>query len=197
MPGSDRELQHVDLLTLTPVRTASWKEVGARAGAEAGSKAGSKAGPGERSDDATGAGPETSPAAAGEPGAAGSSAAGAAAGAVRVVVERPRPAGRGLRGLGERLSFLTGVKQVRLDEIGTYVWRRLDGAHTVGEICRQMRDELGERAEPVEERLRLFLGMLRRENLVGYPGWDDERIAGSPDGLHPHPPGSPGPSEPA
>lgn len=94
----------------------------------------------------------------------------------RVVVERALPPARGLRGLLKRLSFLTGVKFLRLDELGTAVWCRLDGRRTVAEVCTEVRREFGERCEPAERRLQLFLGMLRREGLIGYPGWDDAEI---------------------
>lgn len=95
----------------------------------------------------------------------------------RVVVERPRPLERGLRGLAARLSHWTGVPRLRLDALGGAAWRRFDGAATVGVVCAALRAEFGEGCEPAEERLRLFLAMLRRENLIAYPGWDDEAIA--------------------
>lgn len=95
----------------------------------------------------------------------------------RVVVERPLPPVRGPLSLLKRLSFLTGVKRLRLDTLGTAVWRRLDGRRTVGEVVAELRDEFGDGCEPAEDRLRLFLTLLRRERLVGFPGADDERIA--------------------
>ena len=94
----------------------------------------------------------------------------------RVVVERPLPPVRGLHSLLLRVSFLTGVKRLRLDELGAAVWRRLDG-RTVAEVVAGLRGEFGKRCEPAEERLRLYLGILRRERLIGLPGIDDGAIA--------------------
>ena len=94
----------------------------------------------------------------------------------RIVVERPLPRVRGLRSLFLRLSFLTGVKRLRLDELGTAVWRRLDG-RTVAALASDLRAEFGERCEPAEQRLRLYLTLLRRERLIGFPGFDDSLIA--------------------
>jgi len=94
----------------------------------------------------------------------------------RVVVERPLPRVRGLRSLFLRLSFLTGVKRLRLDELGTAVWRRLDG-RTVAGVAEGLRSEFGERCEPAEQRLRLYLTLLRRERLIAFPGFDDALIA--------------------
>jgi hypothetical protein len=94
----------------------------------------------------------------------------------RVVVERPLPPVRGVRSLFRRLSFLTGVKRLRLDELGSAVWRRLDG-RSVGEVVDGLREEFGERCEPAEGRLQLYVGILRRERLIAFPGFDDDLIA--------------------
>jgi hypothetical protein len=102
----------------------------------------------------------------------------------RVVLERPMPPGRGVKGLLRRISALTGVKHLRLDELGTFVWRRLDGEANAAEIARALHDELeseegggADEAGAPEERVERFLNLLRREGLVGFPGVDDEAIA--------------------
>lgn len=94
----------------------------------------------------------------------------------RVVVERPLPPARGVAGLFRRLSFLTGVKRLKLDELGSAVWRHLDG-RTVARVVASLREEFGERCEPAEDRLQLYIGILRRERLIAFPGFDDEQIA--------------------
>ena len=114
----------------------------------------------------------------------------------RVVVERPLPVVRSISGLLQRISALTGVRRLRLDGPGSFVWRRMDGSRTVGELAA----ELGARLEPgpggaapapaaeasgeapqeapqeAEERVVRFVVLLRREDLVGLPGLDDARI---------------------
>ena len=92
-----------------------------------------------------------------------------------VVVRTPPPV-RGLRGHLRHLFFAGGVKRLRLDELGTAVWRRLDG-RTVAEVAAALRAEFGARCEPAEERLRLYLDILRRERLIAFPGVDDAAIA--------------------
>lgn len=89
----------------------------------------------------------------------------------RVVVVRPRPA-RGIRQLGEWLSWFLSSRHLRLDEIGSFAWRQLDGARSVGEVAGVMRREFGERVEPAEERLGHFVRQLRREGLLGFPAID-------------------------
>lgn len=118
----------------------------------------------------------------------------------RVVVERPLPVVQSLSGLLQRISALTGVRRLRLDGPGSFVWRWMDGSRTVGELAA----ELGARLEPgpggaapapstepfgeaaqeapqevpreVEARVVRFVVLLRREDLVGLPGLDDARI---------------------
>lgn len=94
----------------------------------------------------------------------------------RVVVERPLPPVSGLRGWLARLSALTGVRRVRLDETGTFAWRRFDGATSVGEVAEALHRELDEPGEDANERLVWFVRTLRREGLLGLPGVDDEAI---------------------
>ena len=96
----------------------------------------------------------------------------------RVVVERPLPPVRGLASLLRRISALTGVRRLRLDERGSLAWRRFDGATSVGEVARTLHAELrgADRAD-AEVRLVRFVRMLRNESLVALPGLDDARIA--------------------
>jgi hypothetical protein len=95
----------------------------------------------------------------------------------RVVVVRPAPTSRGLRGGVDRFLHLLSARRIRLDELGGFVWRRLDGVRTVAEIAQRLREEFGEAVEPAEERTGQLIWVLRREGLVAYPGWDDEVTA--------------------
>jgi hypothetical protein len=90
----------------------------------------------------------------------------------RVVVVRTRPADRGWRGLVRRFAYHTSVRRVRLDEIGSFAWKRFDGSVTVAQVAAEMRAEFGERIEPAEERLGTFVRLMRREKLLAYPEWD-------------------------
>lgn len=65
------------------------------------------------------------------------------------------------------------VPRVKLDELGSFCWSRLDGERTVEQIAADVRAAFGEAAEPVEERLGTFVRMLRDQEFVGYPGWDE------------------------
>jgi hypothetical protein len=92
----------------------------------------------------------------------------------RVVVLRPPPRTRGLRGGLDRFFHRLSASRIRLDEVGSVAWRALDGDRTVGEVAGMLREEFGERVHPVEERLGHLIWMMRREGFLGYPGWDEE-----------------------
>ncbi len=91
----------------------------------------------------------------------------------RVIVHRPKPRTTGLRGLADRISHLLSPPRIRLDPIGSFAWQRLDGETTVGAVAEAVRAEFGESAEPVEDRVGYFVRLLRREEMLAYPGYDE------------------------
>lgn len=97
----------------------------------------------------------------------------------RVVLHRPRPVSSGVKGLLGRISYRLSASRIRLDDIGTFAWRQLDGRTTVRQAAEAMRENFGEKAEPAEERLGQFVRTLRREGLMAFPGWDDSSISSS------------------
>jgi hypothetical protein len=56
--------------------------------------------------------------------------------------------------------------QVHLDDVGSFVWRRCDGATPVMDIAAAMQEHFGARVDPVEERLTTFLQQLARGRFV-------------------------------
>ncbi len=91
----------------------------------------------------------------------------------RVVVIRPAPGGRGVKRLLNLFFFALAARRIRLDDVGSFAWRQLDGESTVAQVARRLREEFGERVEPAEERFGHQVRVFRREGLVAYPGWDD------------------------
>ena len=92
----------------------------------------------------------------------------------RVVVLRPEPTTRGLRGTVDRMLHKMSTSRIRLDEVGSFAWIHLDGERTVGEVASLLREEFGEQVEPAEERLGHLVWLMRREGFLAYPGWDGE-----------------------
>lgn len=91
----------------------------------------------------------------------------------RVVIERPRPRRRGgLGGVFARLSNALSMPRIRLDAVGSFIWKQLDGSVTVAEVRQRARAELGEAVEPAEERVDRFVSQLHELELVRLPGVD-------------------------
>ena len=97
----------------------------------------------------------------------------------RVVLFRERPRVRGPRSLVRWLSFVMTPPRIRLDDVGSFVWCRLDGRTAVGSIAEELRREFGERVEPAEQRLGEMIRLLRRERLLSYPEPEADPPAGA------------------
>ena len=90
----------------------------------------------------------------------------------KVVIDRPRPPIDGLRGLFRRAGWMMAPRRVRLDEIGSFAWRRLDGATKVRALAGAMRDAFPDSCDQLEERLGDYLKAMRRLRLISFPEWD-------------------------
>ena len=91
----------------------------------------------------------------------------------KVVIDRPRPPIDGLRGLFRRAGWMLAPRRVRLDEIGSFAWRRLDGATKVRALAGVMRDAFPDSCDQLEERLGDYLLAMRRLRLISFPEWDE------------------------
>jgi hypothetical protein len=83
-----------------------------------------------------------------------------------VVVERPKPPTRGLRGTWDRLQWFIAHPRIRLDELGGEVWRRIDGEMTLAEIAAATTELFPDRAEQMDERIALFATALQHQGLI-------------------------------
>jgi len=90
----------------------------------------------------------------------------------RVVLERPRPATTGLRGVGDLISWWLSPRRVRLDALGATAWRRLDGRTTVAEVAEAL--AAGHAVKDARGRAARFVRLLRRE---GYLELDESAAA--------------------
>ena len=94
----------------------------------------------------------------------------------RVVIDRPRPPLRGVRGLLAGASWLVTPRRIRLDEIGSFAWRRLDGTTKVRSLAGVMAEAFPDAKDQLEERLGAYLRALRRLRLVAFPEWDEPSL---------------------
>ncbi len=70
------------------------------------------------------------------------------------------------------------ASRIRLDAVGSFAWKHLDGELTVAEVGDLMEGEFGDRVDPVADRLGRFVQVMRREGFLAYPGWDAETREG-------------------
>lgn len=76
------------------------------------------------------------------------------------------------RGICNRICqiFLKKPKNtcVELEEMGSFIWKSMDGKKSVYELALLERKEFGEEAEPVYERVSAYLKVLRSYNYIIY-----------------------------
>lgn len=51
---------------------------------------------------------------------------------------------------------------ISLEEFGSFIWKQIDGTRTVMEIAGLVKDEFGDKAEPLYERLGQYMKTLRK-----------------------------------
>ncbi len=56
--------------------------------------------------------------------------------------------------------------KVKLDEIGSEVWLLIDGENRVSDIAEKLREKIGNRLEPAEERITKFLTDLHYQKFI-------------------------------
>ena len=56
--------------------------------------------------------------------------------------------------------------RIRLDELGTFVWKACDGETSVSEITAQMRQNFGSSVEPAEPRLTAYIRRMVSSRLL-------------------------------
>ncbi len=78
---------------------------------------------------------------------------------------RNRDRGYGAQGnldkLAQKLWVTPRVSHVKLDRFGSFVWKQMDGNRNIIAIGALVREEFGDQAEPLYERLAKFVKMLR------------------------------------
>lgn len=85
-----------------------------------------------------------------------------------VTLVRTRPRIRGPRSMGRWVSFMLAPPRIRLDDIGSYAWLRMNGSIDVRDLAELVRAEFGDRVEPVSHRLGHLIRLLKRERFVSY-----------------------------
>ncbi len=56
--------------------------------------------------------------------------------------------------------------RVKLDQFGSFVWKHCDGVTPVADIGRKMKEQFGDSAEPIYDRIGAFLRKLEKEKFL-------------------------------
>lgn len=60
--------------------------------------------------------------------------------------------------------------KINLDDVGSFVWEWCDGKKNVEEIAQGLKEEFGEKVEPLYDRLALFLQNLEKNHFIIFKG---------------------------
>jgi hypothetical protein len=63
-------------------------------------------------------------------------------------------------------NFNKPAAKIRLDKVGTFIWKRCDGNKTTREICGELLDKFGKDFESVEERTVMFLQQMYKHEFI-------------------------------
>lgn len=85
-----------------------------------------------------------------------------------VVLLTPRFDKRGVINRLMRYLFGEGTVRVKLDAMGSFVWKRCDGETTLQAVIRAFEANFGEQAEQAEARTRMFLTKLYQEGWIAF-----------------------------
>lgn len=60
------------------------------------------------------------------------------------------------------------ISHISLDVYGSFVWQQMDGRKTIFEIANAVKEQFGEDAEPVIQRVVRFFQILYQNKFIGY-----------------------------
>lgn len=64
------------------------------------------------------------------------------------------------------------VSHIDLDEYGSFLWTRIDGHKSVGQLAEEMKEHFGQKAEPLYDRLVKYMQILRNNRFIQLTGKD-------------------------
>ncbi|HNX41301.1 MAG: Coenzyme PQQ synthesis protein D (PqqD) [Candidatus Aminicenantes bacterium ADurb.Bin508] len=92
----------------------------------------------------------------------------------RVVLFVPRSRFRWVEKVLRFFCFPT-TASLGLDEIGSFLWERIDGERNLSSLSLLLEERFGERVSPAERRVDLFLRGLESRRVLLYRKEDDDR----------------------
>ena len=75
-------------------------------------------------------------------------------------------------GIAQKVFHRPRVSHIDLDEYGSYFWLRMDGKKSVGDLALEMKEQFGDKAEPLYERIVKYTQILRNNKFILLGGKD-------------------------
>lgn len=74
--------------------------------------------------------------------------------------------------IAQKFFHTPRVSHIKLDEYGSFLWLRIDGEKSVGALAEALREEYGQAAEPLYDRLVHYMQILHNNHFVLFRGKD-------------------------
>ena len=85
-------------------------------------------------------------------------------GSVTLEMEKKGVANR----IAQKLLKKPEISYIHLEETGSFIWPLIDGERTVYDIGQLVQEHFGEKANPLYERLSVYLGNLEKYGFITY-----------------------------
>ncbi|MBC7087627.1 MAG: PqqD family protein [Tissierellales bacterium] len=89
-------------------------------------------------------------------------------GTIQLIVPRDSILERAVR----KIFFTPDSYKIDLDEFGSFIWENIDGEKTVYQIAELLKNEFGDRAEPLYDRLIKFMVILENNKFISISNKD-------------------------
>ena len=72
--------------------------------------------------------------------------------------------------IAQKFFHTPRVSHIKLDEYGSFLWKELDGRRTVGQLAQRMKEQFGDKAEPLYDRLVHYMQILHNNKFILFQG---------------------------
>ena len=70
--------------------------------------------------------------------------------------------------VAQKLFKKPRISHVHLDEMGSFLWKRLDGKKSIEDLGEKFKEAFGEKAEPLYERLAKYMQILHSYGFISF-----------------------------
>lgn len=74
--------------------------------------------------------------------------------------------------IAQKFFHTPRVSHIELDEYGSFLWKELDGQRNVGQLAQRMKEQFGDKAEPLYDRLVHYMQILHNNKFILFQGKD-------------------------